>query len=472
MSAQQHLRQDEGFALATVMGAVALITAVAMAGFFVAQNTLGESMRVSWENRAYQAASSGLERELSVFQPAFLAAGHSSSGYVYGTDEQINGSDWLNVDVHDSTDDNTLAADQYEMISVGRSKTGSETVSVRFQSFNLWDMNISGAENSAMGSGAGFNGNGHIIGKVYCNGDFDWSGNGSLEDGPLFVRHGTFNKQSSGSNVGFATDRINAYLDNPPTGQTGGYYADLAGTAPKLVIPWPVQSDMDNWRTMAINNSAANRLGDGTGTDGTVRNPGSVSAAQYNVFDGDLTLTSATPFGKVGSGYVVKDGAGVVDESSSCDVLAVSGDTLYLGGVTYIDGTLTIDNSIQQYVGKGLLVAKDGVVINGRLVPAAYDSGSWTVHSSGEHLPLTSTSDCIGIASLGDVTQNGTDWVCGAIFTNGSYSAPIDGRQVPRLDHRQRHRLRATELVARHADRAVRKPAGGAAAPEQPERSK
>jgi hypothetical protein len=124
---------------------------------------------------------------------------------------------------------------------------------------------------------------------------------------------------------------------------------------------------------------------------------------------------------------VVKS-SGIVDENASGDVIAVSGGTLYLNGVTYIDGTLTIDASIRQYVGKGLLVARQGVVINGRLVPAAFDSGSWdTIAPHTEHLPKTTPADCLGFASLGNIVQNTTDWVCGVAFISGSYSAPPTG---------------------------------------------
>ncbi|HSK46994.1 MAG TPA: hypothetical protein VLA05_03200 [Coriobacteriia bacterium] len=338
MKLRNTMESDQGFALATVMGAIALITVIALTGFFVAETTLGESNRVFGENRAYQAASSGLEREMAVFTPDFLLTGTSANGYVFGSTESINTEDWFLLRVNTAAEDPSLGPDEYEMVSVGGSRSETETVSVRFQSFNLWDMNISGSENSDMGSGAGFNGNGTIIGKVYCNGDFDWSGNGSLEGGPLFVRSGVFNKQSSGSNVGFVDDRLSAYLDNPPTGATTNLYADLEGSAPKLVIPWPEQSDMDNWRTMALAASSANKLGDGIGS--VQSHLQAVSDIQYNVFNGNVTLSAAAPFGK--SGYLIKSGA-TVDEAVSGDVLAVSGDgTLYVNGVTYIDGTLTI----------------------------------------------------------------------------------------------------------------------------------
>jgi hypothetical protein len=194
-------------------------------------------------------------------------------------------------------------------------------------------------------------------------------------------------------------------------------YVEPKGSAPKLEIPWPDADDMVAWREWAINDAAANLLG----TNGTnaPRHMSSVSAAQYNVFDGNVTL-GGTDFGK--PGRIVKLANGAVDEANSGDVLAVSGGTLYVNGVTYVNGTLTISSAIRQYMGKGLLVARNGIIINGRLVPAAYNSGDGDLHS-GVLMPRTSTSDCIGFASLGGITHTSAEWVCGASFLNGPYVA-------------------------------------------------
>lgn len=427
MRVRSDIRDDGGFALATVMGAIALITVIALGGYFIAENTLSDSVRVSNENRAYQAASSGLEQEMSVFKPENLVLGQSPSGYAYGVQQTINGTDWFVVQVNDSADDSTLGPDEYEMISTGGSHTTTETVRVRFQSFNLWDMNISGAENSQMGSGAGFQGNGRIIGKVYCNGNFDWSGNGSLESGPVFVREGTFNKQSSGSNVGFSNEPVATYFDNPPTGTSTNMYTEMKGSAPKLQVPWPTAADMANWRDWAINDSAANKLGQGgvwVATDnpaGVSRHPNSASDAQYNVFNGDLVLGGQN-FGKPGE--VARNSDGSINEPLSGDVLAVQDNTLYINGVVYIDGTLTVNAPIDRYRGKGLLVARDGVVINTRLVPDEYYMGIGD-RSPGDNIlmPTTNTTDCLGVATLGNVTQDVADWVALAVFASGRYEA-------------------------------------------------
>lgn len=420
-------RDEGGFALATVLGAIALISVIALGGFFIAENTLSESVRVSDENRAYQASSSGLEQELSVFTRENLVLGQSPSGYAYGVRQTINGTDWFIVTVKDSSDDPTLGADEFEMISTGGSKTSQEVVTVRFQSFNLWDMNIAGAENSQMGSGAGFQGNGRIIGKVYVNGDFDWSGNGSLEAGPVFVRSGTFNKQSTGSNVGFSAEPVPTYFDNPPTGTTTNMFTDMKGSAPKLQVPWPTAADMDNWRQWAINDADANKMGRGgvwvpaDNPAGASRHPSSGSDIQYTVFNGDLSL-GGIDFGKPGE--VARDSGGATDEELSGDVIAVQGNTLYVNGVVYIDGTLELNAPIDRYRGKGLLVARDGIVINTRLVPDDYYMGIGD-RSPGDNIlmPATNTSDCLGLATLGNVTQNVADWVAGAVFASGKYTA-------------------------------------------------
>ena len=58
---------DEGFVLFVVLGAIAVITAVAFGGFFLAQQSVADSRRVQTESKAFQVAASGLDRELATF---------------------------------------------------------------------------------------------------------------------------------------------------------------------------------------------------------------------------------------------------------------------------------------------------------------------------------------------------------------------------------------------------------------------
>lgn len=421
MSLHGRIKRDDGFALATVMGAVALITVVAMAGFFLAQDTLNESVRVSNENRAYQAASSALERELSVFSAQdFLAGLPSKSGYVYGQSEPINGSDSFRLTV------TSVGPDEYEMRSVGTSQNTSETCAVRFQAINLWDMNISGDEQ--MGAGAGFNGNGTIIGKVFCSGDFQWTGSAGIEGGPVFVTNGQFIKASVGCYVGTAADPVYGYFDQEPVVRAGdtGWNVEQRGSAPKLNIPWPTASDMINWEKAAKNYALRNAPDPGAPLHPNAGTP-------YTVLQGD-TVFGPTNFGKPGGIARLPDGS--IDEASSGDVYAVAPSpngnrkTLYLNGVVYIKGKLTISNDIKYYSGRGVLVAENGVVVDGRLVPVRYDQLPVappnaeiyrTADGKTEQLPIITEQDCLCIVSTADVAITGGQWVCGAIFTSGQF---------------------------------------------------
>lgn len=409
-------KNDDGYALPTVLGAIALMTVIALGGYFVAENTLVDAKRVSGENRAYQAASSALEQEMAVFEKTLLSSGQSKSGYAYGTKQSINGSDWFTVDVLDSTDNPAFGPDEFEMVAVGGSANTTECVRVRFMSFNLWEMNVAAGDDSAVGSGAGLNGNGRIIGKVYCNGNFEWTGSAILEEGPIFVKNGVFDKQSTASQVGDPSQPVDAYLDNPPVGQTSNMYVEQKGSAPTVTIKFPTTADLAERRAEAIRDSLRNKLGNGTAAPGVARHPDSRSDAEYNVFEGNLTLGGLT-FGKPGTAPMT----GSIDETSSGDVLAVNGNTLYVNGVTYIDGALTISSDIYYYAGRGTLVARDGITINGRLVPVDYDT-NFEPHD-GEKMPLLSNSNCLGLYTPGDVTQNVNGWVTAAVFAGGKFTA-------------------------------------------------
>lgn len=418
-----HMKDDDGFALAAVMGAIALITAVAVAGFFLAENTLLESTRVSNENRAYQAASSALERELSVFDAqSFIAGLPSKSGYVYGQNEGINGADSFVLTVK------PVGPDEYEMRSVGRSQNTTETCAVRFQAINLWDMNISGDEQ--MGAGAGFNGNGTIIGKVFCSGDFEWTGSAGIEGGPVFVTNGQFIKSSVGSYVGTVSDPVYGYFDQEPVVKAGdtNFYVEQRGSAPKLNIPWPTSEDMANWRK-AAENYALRNLPD------TLMPTHSRAGTPYTILTGDATF-GIEIFGKPGGISRLEDGS--IDEAASGDVYAVApssngnGKTLHINGVVYCPGTITIHKDIKYFSGRGVLVAEGGFIVDGRLVPVRYDflptdppnsEMYTTADGKTEKLPISTEQDCIGLVSLGNVSITGGQWVACAVFTSGEFRA-------------------------------------------------
>lgn len=399
-----HIRDDEGFALALVLGAIALISTVAIGGFFLARQALNDSTRVTFENRAYQAASTGLERELATFSIQKLNA------HQYPIARSINGSDTYTVDVITTSDG------VYKMVSVGTSSGTTETVSVRFQNFNLWDMNIAGADNSTIGSGAGFNGNGTIIGPVYANGNMDWSGNGSLLSGPVFVRNGVFNKQSSGSNVGVSSSPVDMYIDNAVTGSTSNMYTTLRGSAPALEIPWLTSSDMSYYLQLAKSESTAQTL-TGTAAPGVP-----AMSPYYKYIPTDLTIND------VAFGYGPKLSSTAIPAPDQFAYDPIDG-SLRVSGIVYIDGKLTIGAKVSRYYGTGVLCARDGIEINGSLVPAAYLDGNPAYRDASDY-PKVGTDYCLGLVTPGAVTLttgNGPWGMVGAIFSNGKFTATSTG---------------------------------------------
>lgn len=376
--------RDDGFALPLVLGVIAVITAVSVTGYAVASQTLHNSSRVSNQNLAFQAASTGLETEISFFSPQNMAQ--------YPKVANLSATDSYEVDVQD------IGGGVYEMRSRGTSNGQQETVVTRFQYLDLWDMNISGGDQSAVGVRNGFNGNSTVIGALYVNGNIDWGANGRMWGGPVFVKDGTWNASGNGQ-VGDSTNRVPAY--GPVPSDNSRYFTDLRGSAPELEIPTLTDANMAAYLTKAQQTAA--RFPRTTPLSGT--QPANQDVTYYTVFNGNTTFNSAFGDPTVGTG----------------DAIAVSGNTLYIqdGAVIYVNGTATFGSNIQYYYGNGIIVAKNGFVINGDLKPAnglsevLYGKTVWKMDAR----------DCLGLLSQGDVTFAG-NWLCVAMFINGNYNVP------------------------------------------------
>jgi hypothetical protein len=242
------LGRDEGFAMVAVMGVVALITVVAVGGFFVAQQTLNESQRVEDESKAFQVAQSGLERELASFTTAKLVSGSYS--------------------VQGSTPDGTYSVTttqtsgfEYIMTSLGEADGREESVTQRFFYLNLWDMNIGTGQSAPLGGGRGFNGNATINGPLYIRGDFDFSAaNAVYEGGPLMIRGGDLITGGSAT-VGDASP-IDLFLDGNITGNKPGnvHYKSWSTSVPDIELPWIDDDYMDRMLQEAIDESGASSM--------------------------------------------------------------------------------------------------------------------------------------------------------------------------------------------------------------------
>ncbi|MDH4139507.1 MAG: hypothetical protein OEV43_02945 [Coriobacteriia bacterium] len=408
-------RRDDGFAMVAVMGIIALITVIAIAGFFLANQVLSESQRVEDESKAFQVAQSGLDRELATFNPSAIVGGsYSKQG---STPDGVY-----------TVEARQLGGFEYMMTSTGVAEGRTESVTQRFYYIDLWNMNIGAGEQAALGGGRGWNGNASITGPLYIRGTLDWAANGAYEAGPLFIRDGDLNVTGSGE-LGKVSP-IDLFLTGSIVGKTTQvYYKSLSSSVPDITLPWVDDYYMDEMLRRAVDESVDNIMGsparstvandECSGADPTtyagVRAAG---ASDYYKSIGDGTGRAAlgagvndlsidmSSFGRWddGLGTWYPAGSGLHDDFA----YDVGTGTLYVEGTVFIDGNLEIGPLVRQYVGNGTLVVNGNVFVAGRLQPV-----------SGQ--------DALGVVGPGDVTIgkgiHGHEWPAfmqGAIFANGT----------------------------------------------------
>jgi hypothetical protein len=421
------LKRDDGFAMAAVMGVVALVTVVAVGGFWVASQTLHESQRVEGESKAFQVAQSGLDRELAAFSPAELMSGsYSKTGSTPDGTYSITASQ--------------TSGFEYLMTSVGTSQGRQETVTQRFYYFNLWDMNIGTGQSAPLGGGRGFNGNAAIRGPLYIKGDFNFEqADATYEGGPLMVKNGDVIVGGSAT-IGY-NDPIDLFLDGQITGNkpSSCYYKSWSTSVPDIELPWIDQDYMDamyqraleesvdnymGYPARAINNTEANggvasTYDDGSTIAGRVKatsSPASTSDSYKYIGSGagPASVGNGTYFLEIDSvSFGAWDGAGYPLGSGLHDDFAFDAGTgtLYVEGTVFIDGDLHLGQNVRQYIGNGTLVVNGDVFVGGHILPVG---------------GAISAENCLGISTPGDVvigdnahSGNVEAHLHGAMFCNG-----------------------------------------------------
>lgn len=412
-------RKDDGFAMIAVIGVVALITIVAIGGYFLSSNALDESERVQAETRAFQIAQSGLDSELAVFNPMNLDTGF------YPKSGSIDGGDYT-IDVTSAGG----GGFEYVMSVTATADGRTEAVTMRFYYLNLWDMNIGAGDSASIQGGRGWNGQGTIIGPLYTRGDVHLGANSHYETGPLFIYDGDLYFDSGSAGIGETGD-VDLYLtgsmDSPPKDV---HLGNVSSSVPDIVLPWVDGEYLDEMLAKAIDESTDNFMGPARRTVINVEctandpetydtvipaRPYAPGASDYYkvIGDGstrdalgmgthDLTI-GATNFGAwEGNGYDI--GTGLHDDFA----FDVATETLYVEGTVFIDGDLTLGPNVKWYVGNGTLVVNGKVTILGFLAP-----------KNG-----ISTTQALGIVTPGDVdigprAGGGNGSYTGAIFANG-----------------------------------------------------
>jgi len=402
---------DDGFAMFIAMAAIAVMTIVSVAGYWLSMDTLRESGRVQAENKAFQVASSGLERELQTF---------TTSNFVNGSYTRTGTTPDGNYTVYSSATGNPY---EFQMSCLGRSGNTTESVMQRFFFMSLWDMNIGAGPAVNFGGGSGWNGNASVRGPLYVRGDMDWWANATLEGGPLLIRDGGLIASGSGT-VGaakpiylFATDGLSG-----PKAKSNVYLADgvVHQSVPDVKLPWVDNAYLADMFDQAKSQSCDNNMGAPSRninnteamTKGTPSYPmGATTAAgatdHYKYIGPSLgpsalgAGTTSLSIGATSFGRYPGNGYGTSSALHDDFAFDKATGTLYVEGVVFVDGPVTIGSGVTRYVGNGEIFANGDVTVATSMGPA-----------SG-----LSNEQCLGIVTPGDVSINGH--LTGAVFCNG-----------------------------------------------------
>jgi Tfp pilus assembly protein PilX len=414
MARQTHrtLDDDSGVALLTVLGVMLVITVLAIGSYALATQALHESVRVEGETQAFRAASSGLERVLSTFTEAEAQAMLGGSPITGSTPDGA-----YVVQLED------LGNSEWRLSSVGTQSDGVvETVRQQFYFIDLWKMNFSAGSQSLMSGSSALNGTSSIVGPFYMKGDLEIQANMAVVEGPLFVKNGNITLKNANSWVGLFEQPMKVYCDkaipaNVGNGSgkgTGVYVSHRIRSVPDISLPEITQAMLDEWATIAKNESTDNIMGraalanlessDGNTSSYTTMQPpntmtwsrrkaqtGAAAAALPYKFIGDpsgvpsprgsgatpLTIGGTGSFGAWGSvnttdGVSLAAGpagssgypAGRSDDFAYDD----ANNILYIHGTVFVDGPLTINDDIY-YIGNGTIVANGHVRLNGNVRP-------------------------------------------------------------------------------------------------------
>jgi Tfp pilus assembly protein PilX len=409
---------DRGIALVVVIGAIALISVFAVGGFAMASQAMHSTGRLQTEELAFQVANSGMERELASFSESNFESGQNSYTRSGSTPD---GAYIVQVGF------DPAVPYRYSLISSGTVDTETAMVRQDFYFFDLWSTNIAAQNNPDMGpigSASSWNGNSTISGPFYVGGDCDFNSNVVFVGGPLFV---SGNADLSGG-VSFVPVPAGSKFPLFVRGSSSGVPSNvkLYNSCPKLELPWTDPDYMNQMLELARVESSDNLRGsdhlDGsTPTNDEVATPGvptsytgtkaTGATSYYKEISGDLTITGATAsFGKVTK---------VAGVATNWDDFAydTDTDTLYVDGVVYVDGNVTIGAGVQNYVGSGVIVCTGNVLIR---------TGTEFQPVGGDSEPDDLSSEmCLEFVAQ-DIKLDGGTFE-GIVFANGDFDIDMNG---------------------------------------------
>ncbi len=347
------LDDQQGSAILIAIGAVLILTILAIGMITVAKNDLGLSKKDQRSTQALHVAEAGIDK--AIWQIRRL--GSISSGFQVDTS------------LGTATVSVSETADVWSITSVGETNDGTRRV-IKAEVFSISYWNMVMASQSLTASGGGVNGTTSVEGPFYVRGSLELSGSSDITGGPLFVKDGLLDLQGNGT-VGTSTESIKLYLEEGYTGKTQNlYYSSLSYNVPNINLPSLGQGQMQDLEIDAKDQSQDNKEGyEETAADESTSYsrcyPGA-NSSYYKVIDGDSTVT--TPLGSGTSSLVISSTTPSFGdpgtEASPRDDLAwdLATKTLTIRGTVFVDGPVTISTGVF-YRGNGAIVANGDITL-------------------------------------------------------------------------------------------------------------
>lgn len=374
-------RDETGYVLATALGAIILVTAIALASYAVSQRAMEHAISNSDASRAYQIASSALEYEVSRYEHGGAIASETGKTLPSGGKYDL-----------------TATTDGSDLTVKCLAKVGSETeaVSVSYTVFDLSETIYSGAGGN-MFTAAAFNSpSSMVIGALYL-------------------------KLPQGSSV-----------NSSPRFVDGPLYVENAKLVPKGGVTWTNTVDYDAYHIYADvmpNITASNVV---------------VSKLEQHLSPPNITaeFESKMMAAAQAEGHYYTDTTGTgFNIGGASSPIPSTGGVLTGSGTIFVDGTAIIDSSVQSYTGNWTIFATQGIIARGKLVPSDYatnpsapQAGSYDEYYSslmagdGVELPKARPDYCITLITPGTINSTWTGRgnsstpfaFCGAMFAGGS----------------------------------------------------
>jgi len=405
------VRDDRGIILVVVMMAIVLLSVIGVAAFTISAQSITDSTRVRSQATALQAASSGLERVISI--PGTPTVGPAVVGDLGGG----------HYSVTVTQDSSGAFVNRYLYTSVGT--TGSATCTVRQYVDHTWtdpwSIEISGKQ-ATMGSGSQLNASAQLLGPFYIVGNVDLNSNAVVGGGSWYV---TGQTAKFGSAVGWTGAQQTLYTNEGCA--VSGWNGPVAHPVPPLELPYVDQEYINGTYALARVESSDNLVGcSGSTTTPPEASPaGSPATYSGTKFPGGMsfcykivqpTVTTSTPTWWNGTSPRTEYAIGPSAFGRQSDDFALVGGVLYVQGTVFVDGNLTIKDNVMGYRGFGTIVVNGNVTLGDKKFSPALQPADAANATTAHNLTQTTN---LGIVAVGNITTYRIPYE-GTLFSNAS----------------------------------------------------